>query len=455
MNELGKIPPNSIETEEVILGAILLEPALIHAVGSILFAEAFYNEAHSKVYNAIVHLKNTSRSIDMVTVTHELKRTKDLEVVGGAAFISKLTQRVGTTASIEDWCRIIVNHYAKRELIRCSMELGQMGYNEFLYTEDIMGWLQKKMEDIGSMMGGNSIQTPKQFLKEMVEDVAERMKDNNVKSLPSSIHLVQKRLNGYYQEELIILGGRPGSGKTAFMLSEIYHWANAGYPVGIFSLEMSKAQLMFRIASFVTGIDVLLLSKKKLSEEEFIKLNNCLGALERMPIYIDDTPSADIQDIRSKARLMKNKYKCRLIAVDYLQLVTASSKSGNREQEIGLISRTLKLIAKENHIPVMALSQMSRDVDKRGGNGKPKLSDLRESGSIEQDADVVAFTWRPHEYDKTIDEGIGYLVVAKNRNGGLGDAIMRWVKEKTLYTNYTKEIDNHYEPKGPSENEPF
>ena len=452
--EIGKLPPQALDLEEAVLGAVMLEPERYLEVASILKAEHFYKDAHARMWSAVERLKKKNEPVDILTVTHDLRANGELELVGGPFYISECTNRVASAANIETHARIIVQKSLARELIQISGVNIREAYDDTTDIFDLISKSQRALEDLIASASTGSYFTPKGIIKEMVEDVHLRMTSDKPKGLISSIATIQNKLNGYHPSELIVVAGRPGSGKTALMLSEAYHWANAGYAVAISSMEMSKEQLLFRMASIITGISGVTLSKGKLTQDEWLHFNKCLGYIESLNIYIDDTPNQNIHDIRNNVRSLKQKHNIRIFCVDYLQLATTGDRQ-MREQEIATISRLLKVIAKENSIPVMALSQLSRDVEKRGGSGKPKLADLRESGAIEQDADVVGFTWRPHEYEpETYPSDLGYFVIAKNRNGSLGDCRMRWIKEKTYYTNYAAEITDRTESKKPELQQP-
>jgi len=446
--EIGKLPPQALDLEEAVLGAVMIEPERYLEVASILKAEHFYKDAHARMWSAVERLKKKNEPVDILTVTHDLRANGELELVGGPLHVSECTNRVASAANIETHARIIVQKSLARQLIQISGVNIREAYDDTTDIFDLISKAQRALEDLIASASTGSYFTPKSIIKEMVEDVHARMTSDKPKGLISSIATVQNKLNGYYPGELIIIGGRPGSGKTAFMLSEAYHWANAGYGVAIASMEMSKEQLLFRMASVISGIDGVVLSKGKVSEEQWLHFNKCLGYIESLNIYIDDTPNQNIHDIRNNVRSLKQKHNIRIFCIDYLGLAKTGDKRQTRTEEIGEISRISKAIARENRIPVIALAQLNRDSEKRGGSGKPKLSDIKESGEIEQDADVVGFTWRPHEYDpQTYTEDLGYLVVAKNRNGGLGDCRMRWIKEKTYYTNYAAEITDRTESK--------
>jgi replicative DNA helicase len=456
---LDKVPPHDEVIEKAILGSVLFAEINLNLVMRFVKSEKyFYKHEHAVVWEAISQMHKDEKTIDIITVNHKLKALGTIEEAGGRVAISQLTNYAVDELKLSEYCDLLVQMYLLREMHLVAFELANHSFDTSKHPLELHAEHSKKLEALIGEQSISGFSVPKFLGKKMLDELAERMKADSRYAMRSSIHAIQSKLNGYSKDELIIIAARPGKGKTAYVLSEMYFWGYAGYPIGIFSLEMSAVQLMMRIASMITGINSETLTKKKLSDEEFMKFNQCLGAIESMPFFIDDTAHLNIADLRLKARALVTKHKCRVIIVDYLQLMQGSGRGkGNREAEISEISRGLKLIAKENHVPVIALSQLSRDVEKRGG--KPKLSDLRESGSIEQDADVVAFIHRPDDKDHPEDEA--YFLIEKNRAGSLGGAKMRWIPEKTLFTNWSTETKSFtetrkdYDNAEPTEDVPF
>lgn len=439
--EIDKLPPQAPDIEKAVLGASLMEREAVESILNLLEADYFYLLQHQLIFQSIKNLHEKNKPVDILTVCEELKSMGELENAGGKMYVIQLTNDIATADNIEPHSRYIIENFIKRELIRAASTQIQESYSPAADPFQLIMESVQRIEKIESRTVKGAYNTPKKMIKSMVEDLHTRMKGEATKrSVNSSIQSVQYRTNGWYGSDFIVIAGRPGMGKTAFVLSEIYAMANAGIPVAIFSMEMSAMQLMYRIASMITGINSEVLTKGQPNDEEFKKFSQCLGAIESLPIYIDDTPNKNIYDIRSESRQLVKKSKVRMIFVDYLQLCTAYSdgkgKMNNREAEVSTISRMCKLIAKENDIPVMALSQLSRDVEKRSGKiGRPQLSDLRESGAIEQDADIVGFVYRESVYNREAKEDEALLIFEKNRSGKLGDCPMRWIADKTQFVN--------------------
>ena len=445
-----KIPPQAIELEEAVLGAMLVDKECLQMAFEILDAEYFYKESHSFIFQSMVELHRATEPIDILTVVHNLRKSGNLEGAGGALGVSQLTNRVASAMHIESHARIIIEHFIKRELIKVSTEIASTSYMDETDAFDLINEAERKIRAIEERTVKGTYQTPMRMMKEMLSDLESRMKGSEIKrKVNSSIQSIQYRTSGFFGSEFIVVAGRPGMGKTAYMLSEIYALANAGYAVGVFSQEMSAVQLMYRIASMITGIDAEVMTKGKPTIEEFEMFNKCLGKIESLPIYIDDKANKNIYDIRTETKSLVKKHKVKMIFIDYLQLCTAfpegKGKSSNREAEVSTISRICKLIAKENDIPVMALSQLSRDVEKREKTfGRPKLSDLRESGAIEQDADMVGFVYREAVYNKNANEEDSLFIIEKNRSGKLGDCKMRWISNKTQFVSAAYESKSSF-----------
>ena len=437
--QFDKVPPQAIELEEAVLGAMLQDKECLQVAFELLDRDYFYKEAHALVFDAMIELYRASEPIDILTVVHALRKNGNLESAGGALGVSKLTSNVASSSHIDAHAKIIIQHYMKRELIKVGGEIVNDGYLDETDPFDLVNSSARKIEAIEERTVRGSYQTPMRMMKEMLSDLESRMKGTELKrKVNSCIQSIQYRTSGFFGGEFIVVAGRPGMGKTAYMLSEIYAMANAGYAVAVFSLEMSAMQLMYRIASMITGINSEVMTKGKPTIEEFELFNKCLGRIESLPIYIDDTANKNIYDIRTETKSLVKKHKVKMVFIDYLQLCTAfpegKGKGSNREAEVSTISRICKLIGKENDIPVMALSQLSRDVEKREKTfGRPKLSDLRESGAIEQDADMVGFVYREAVYNKKASEGEALFIIEKNRSGKLGDCRMLWVSDKTQF----------------------
>ena len=440
--EYGKLPPQATELEEAVLGALMIEKDALTTVIDILEPESFYKEAHQKIYAAIQNLFKKSEPVDLLTVKHELKQTGELEAVGGASYISKLTLNVASAANIEFHARIISQKYIQRELIRISTHTITDAYDE---TSDVFDLLDAAEQELFNVAQGNirkgfdSMPALIQAAKEQIKKAGE--KGDGVNGVPSGFTELDKLTSGWQPSELLILAARPGMGKTAFVLSMARNMAvDQNIPVAIFSLEMSSIQMVMRLVASETGLTAEKLKKGNLAQHEWEQLNAKVSSLSEAPLFIDDTPGLSVFELRAKARRLKQQHDIQMIIIDYLQLMHAGGKDGgNRQEEISIISRSLKVIAKELSIPVIALSQLSRAVETRGGDKRPQLSDLRESGAIEQDADMVMFIYRPEYYDITVDEngnsliGISEIIVAKHRNGALKNIPLRFVPEQAKF----------------------
>jgi replicative DNA helicase len=449
-NELGKIPPQAVDLEEAVLGALMLEREAVNEVIDILKAESFYKESHQKIFKAIHELFQRSEPIDILTVTAELRKMGELEIVGGAYYISYLTNRVASSANIQFHARIISQKHILRELIRISSDTIREAYEE---STDVFDLLDKAERDLFTVAQGNirkEYDTMSDVIKQAIENIEAAKKNvDGVSGVPTGFNALDRITSGWQKSDMIIIAARPGMGKTAFVISMARNIAvDFKLPVAIFSLEMSSIQLVNRLISGETGIKGEKIRKGNLEDHEFTQLHTRIKDLSKAPIFIDDTPSLSVFELRAKARRLKSKHDIQLIIVDYLQLMTAGSDKGNREQEISTISRSIKTIAKELNIPIIALSQLSRAVETRGGDKKPMLSDLRESGAIEQDADIVSFIYRPEYYDLDQDEegnsllGIGQVIIAKHRNGALDTVSLKFVKDFAKFENLESVYDD-------------
>lgn len=442
--QFGKVPPQAIDLEEAVLGALMLEKDALTSVIDILHPDSFYKDAHRLIFQAIRRLFERSEPIDILTVTNELKRSGELDLVGGPFVITQLTNRVASAANIEYHSRIILQKHIQRELIRISSETIKDAFED---TSDVFQLLDRAEKNLFDIAQGN-IRRNFQDMSTMVSEAykqieAARLHGTGVTGVESGFTALDRITSGWQRSDLIIVAARPGMGKTAFVLSLARNAAiSFNRPVAVFSLEMSSVQLVQRLISSETGIASEKLRKGTLDNPEWQKLVSMTGKLSEAPIYIDDTPALSVFDLRSKCRRLKAMHNIDLIIVDYLQLMRAEvdTKSGNREQEISMISRSLKAIAKELNVPIIALSQLSRMVENRGGSKRPQLSDLRESGAIEQDADMVTFIYRPEYYGMDFDEennptkGVAELIIAKHRNGALDTVKLKFINHLAKFT---------------------
>ena len=453
--EKGKIQPQALELEEAVLGAMMIDKRGVDEVIDILSPEAFYKEAHQYIFETIVQLFSETQPIDLLTVSAQLRKNAKLDLVGGDIYLIQLTQKITSSAHIEFHARIILQKFIQRSLIRISSEIIEDSYDE---TTDVFDLLDKAESKLYEVTQGNikrSSETAQSLViqaKKRIEEIAGK---EGLSGVATGFHDLDKVTSGWQPSDLIIIAARPGMGKTAFVLSMARNIAiEFGHAVALFSLEMSSVQLITRLISSETGLSSEKLRTGKLEKFEWEQLSVKVKDLERAPLHIDDTPSLSIFDLRAKARRLVSQYNVKIIIVDYLQLMTAGGNGGkgggNREQEISTISRNLKALAKELNVPVIALSQLSRAVETRGTSKRPLLSDLRESGAIEQDADIVSFIYRPEYYkiDEWDDEarsptqGQGEFIIAKHRNGSLENVRLKFIGNLGKFDN----LDNFSTP---------
>ncbi len=442
--QIGKVPPQATDLEETVLGALMLEKDALTTVIDILKPESFYKEAHIKIYEAIVMLFNKSEPIDLMTVTQQLRKNGTLEIAGGAYHVAELTTRVNSSANIEYHARIITEMSIKRELIKISSEIQQDAFED---TEDVFELLDRTEQSLFEISESHirkNYSNMQSLMHEAIMEIEARKEHKDgLTGVPSGFTELDRVTAGWQPSDLVIIAARPGMGKTAFVVSAMRNAAvTFNQPVALFSLEMSSIQLVNRLISAEAELESEKIKKGNLADHEWEQLVHKTSKLTEAPIYIDDTPGLSILELRAKCRRLKAQHDVQLIIIDYLQLMsgdTSKGNSGNREQEIASISRALKGIAKELNVPVLALSQLSRAVETRGGDKKPQLSDLRESGSIEQDADMVVFLYRPEYYGLTEDsegmpaQGMGEVIIAKHRNGSLENVKLKFIGRFTKF----------------------
>ena len=444
--ERGKIPPQAVDLEEVVLGAMLIDKKGVDEVIDILHPDVFYKDAHRYIYEAIFSLFESSEPVDLLTVSAKLKKEGKLEMIGGDFYLIKLSQKVASSAHIEFHARIILQKYIQRSLIRISNEIIEEAYDEGTDVFDLLDNAESKLYEVTQGNLKRSAETAQNLVIQAKKKIEEISNKSGLSGIPSGFDKVDKLTSGWQPSDLIIIAARPGMGKTALTLSMARNIAvNSNTPVAFFSLEMSSVQLITRLISAETGLSSEKLRTGRLEKHEWEQLNVKIKTLEKAPLFIDDTPSLSIFDLRAKARRLVSQYKIKIIVLDYLQLMTSGSslKGGNREQEISTISRNLKALAKELEVPVIALSQLSRAVETRGGSKRPILSDLRESGAIEQDADIVSFIYRPEYYkidewddeERTPTQGQAEFIVAKHRNGGLDSIRLKFIAQLGKFDN--------------------
>ncbi len=435
--DYGKIPPQALDLEEAVLGAIMLEKDAILSVLDILEASSFYKEAHQQIYSAAQLLSQQEKPIDLLTITEELRKQEKLEAVGGAVYIAQLTSRVGSAAHLEYHARIVAQKYIQRELIRVSSDIQERAFDEGTDVDDLLDYSERELLNIAEGHIKKETVRLSVLMKTAIEQIEEAGKrDDSLSGVPSGFTALDRLTSGWQKSDLIILAARPSMGKTAFVLSMARNMAvDHNRPVAFFSLEMSSIQLVNRLIIGETQLPSDKIRTGRLENYEWEQLEYKIKDLEQAPIYVDDTPAISIFEFRAKCRRLKQKYDIQAVVIDYLQLMTGSKDSGSREQEVSNISRSLKAVAKELDIPIIALSQLNRSVEMRSGNKRPQLSDLRESGAIEQDADLVIFIHRPEYYHIDVDEegnslkGIAEIIVAKHRNGATDDVHLKFIRE--------------------------
>jgi len=451
----GKIPPQNREAEEALLGSLLIEEAGIEDIADAITSDMFYSERHQFIYEAIFALyQKNNGGIDLITVTEELKIRGKLEIVGGAYYLAQLTNRVGSAANVEYYSIIIRQHYLARRLITFGTETTRKAYEDDTDIFELIDDVGRGLSDItDSIKSNTTTDMVKAVTAELIEIDARMAKaeEGKVLGVPTGFKELDLATGGWQKSNLIIVAARPAMGKTAAVLNLARNAEREGVPVAFFSLEMSTSELVGRLMSSECEIRSDFIRSGRMTKEEYRKLTSNLDELVNSKIYIDDTPALSIIELKARARRMKQRYGIGLIIIDYLQLMsgTGKNKDGNREQEIANISRGLKALAKELDIPVIALSQLSRATETRGGEKKPQLSDLRESGSIEADADIVIFIYRGEYYGLTVDadgmqcKGMGEFIIAKNRNGACKPVKVRFQPE------YVKFSDIEYHNENP------
>jgi len=425
----------------------MLERDAFLSVIDILEPESFYKESHQVIFDVARILSRQEKPIDLLTVTEELRKQGKLEAIGGASYIAQLTSRVGSAAHLEYHARIVAQKYIQRELIRVSSDIQERAFDEGTDVDDLLDYSERELLNIAE--GHIKKETIKlnNLLKTALEQIEEAGKrEDSLSGVPSGYTKLDRLTSGWQKSDLVIVAARPSMGKTAFVLSMARNMAiEHSRPVAFFSLEMSSIQLVNRLIIGETQLSSDKIRTGRLENYEWEQLEYKIKDLESAPIYVDDTPAISIFEFRAKCRRLKQKYDIQAVVIDYLQLMTGSKDSGSREQEVSNISRSLKSIAKELDIPIIALSQLNRSVEMRSGNKRPQLSDLRESGAIEQDADLVIFIHRPEYYGLDADEegnslkGIAEIIVAKHRNGPVGDIHLKFIREYAKFV----DLDDH------------
>lgn len=441
----GRVLPHALDLEEAVLGALMLEKDGIITVQDYLSGAAFYSEAHRIVYEAIEKLSQELKPIDLLTVTEKLKQEGQLKAIGGAQFLARLTQKVASAANLEYHATIVAQKYVQRELIRASDEILQRSFDESKDLSDLLNFAEQEIFKVAEGHISKEVQSSRSILGETLRLIEEASKKGGkINGVPTGFRDLDKLTLGWQPSDMIIIAARPSMGKTAFVLSMARNIAvDEQKPVAFFSLEMSATQLMMRLLVAEAQLDSRDVRSGRLTPEQWSHLEKSAKPLAEAPLFIDDTPALPITEFRSKVRKLKAQHDIQLVIIDYLQLMTGPQDTkGNREQEVAYISRTLKAIAKELNIPIIALSQLNRSVESQGGSKRPQLSNLRESGAIEQDADIVAFIHRPEYYglmqleDGTTTKNLAEIIVAKHRNGATDTIRMKFLNDFAQFCDF-------------------
>ncbi|MFA5443743.1 MAG: replicative DNA helicase [Bacteroidales bacterium] len=434
--DMGKVPPQAIDIEEAVLGALLLEPnASLDIVGAVK-PEYFYKENHRKIFAAISALVSSHNPVDMYTVAEELKKNEQLDEIGGPYYLSQLTMRVAAASHLEYHSKVLTQKFIQRELINTSYGILRDAFDDTIPADELLDTSQQKLFELGEMNLRRDTRPVRSILGDVLDELSDvQTRDDGLSGIPSGFTSLDRMTLGWQKADLVVIAARPSMGKTAFVLTMARNMAvSHNIPVAFFSLEMPDSQLVKRLLVSETGLSSeKIRGGKKLKSFEWEQLNQRIINLTKAPLYIDDTPSLSIFEFRAKARRLVSGMGVKMLIIDYMQLMSGPPElRGMREQEVAAISRSLKAIAKELNVPVIALSQMNRSSETRGGARRPQLSDLRESGAIEQDADIVIFLYRPEYYGLKEDEsgrsleGIAEVILAKHRNGAVGEFQMQF-----------------------------
>jgi replicative DNA helicase len=446
-DNLRKVPPQNLEAESSVLGGILLENDAMNLVLELLRAEDFYRESHRKIFRAMIELSDRTEPVDIITLSECLKKRGELEAVGGSSYLASINDFVPTAANISYYARIVREKAILRHLINVATDVATRGYEPRGNVDELLDSAEKAIFDITEQRIKGSFVKIGDMMKDsikMVEKLFERK--TMITGVPTGFKDLDTKTAGFQPADLIIVAARPGMGKTAFSLNIASHAAFAGYGVAVFSLEMAKEQLALRLLCSEARVDNSKVRTGYLSDRDFPRLATAAGKLHDALIFIDDTPAISVLELRAKARRLARDRdkKLSLIIIDYLQLMRGSGTAQNREQEISEISRSLKALAKELNVPVLAISQLNRRVEDRTDK-TPQLSDLRESGAIEQDADVIAFIYREAAYNPKSDDNTATITIAKQRNGPIGDLNLTFLREFTRFEDYTGRDEEFYE----------
>ncbi len=460
-NELGKLPPQAIEIEEAVLGALMLERNSLYKAVDILRPEVFYKEANQEIYNAILELFSENKPIDILTVTNQLRDKVKLDIVGGAHYITNLTTRVQSSDNVEYHSRLLLEKYIKRDIIRLGSEMTNQAYEDSTDALELLDSANIRLTGLNDFIDRKKAQKFGDVLDESLKKIQDAIiSDNHITGIPSGFIDLDKVTHGWQESDLIILAARPGMGKTALAIRLVAETAiKNNIPCAFFSLEMSNIQLIQRIQAGESLTYLEKIRSGELSSESYEKVKSASQKMSSAPLYIDDTPALKLIELRAKVYNLIVRYGIKMFVVDYIQLM--DSTGNTRNEEVGRISRGLKAIAKEFNMPVIALSQLSRAVENRGGEKRPQLSDLRESGDIEQDADLVIFLYRPEYYKIELDstgkslKGVCELIIAKHRNGRLKDIWLTFDGNKQMFYDYMETLGSNDYSQQLGQKDPF
>lgn len=439
--EVGNKVPQAPDIEEAVLGAMMIDPNIsVDIIGS-LSEECFYKPENKKIFLAISRLSSANKAVDVLTVAEQLKASGDLEAVGGGAFLAKLSSEVGAAAHVDYYTKLLIDKFIQRKMISISLEALKKSYDDAEPVDDLLDSTQQKIFELSERNMARETQKINAIIKDKLDDLQRiQASPEGQGGLKSGYSALDKMTFGWNKSDLVIIAARPSMGKTAFVITMARNMAvDFSIPVAFFSLEQAPKQLIERLLVAETGLTSdKIKGAKKMSDTDWVQLTEKVDRLQQAPLYIDDTPALSITDFRAKARKLVQGKGVKIIMIDYLQLMTGSKElKGNREQEVAEISRSLKAVAKELEVPIIALAQLSRAAETQGGQKKPQLTHLRESGAIEQDADLVIFIHRPEYYgtqDVNTTPGYTELIIAKHRNGPTGEVVVQFVADQMKFT---------------------
>lgn len=440
----GKVPPQNLDAEMSLLGAVLIDEEVLADVSQHVKAKDFYDKRHAAIFGGMIRLYERHKPVDLLTLTDELKKKKELDIIGGSSYLTELTNYVPTAAHASAYAELVGQAAVRRRLIKASGEISELGFDEDVDIQELLGKAEQELFSVSDQSLKQDLTSIETILTDSFDRMEELHRNKGaLRGVPTGYRDLDNMTAGLQRSDLIILAARPAMGKSTLVSNLAYNVATiAKQPVLFFSLEMSKEQLVDRMLADASGVDAWNIRTGNLSDEDFNKLSEAMGEMAEAPIYFDDTPGISVLEMRTKARRIAHDAPLGLIIIDYLQLMSGSGKNdGNRVQEVSEISRGLKLIARELNVPVIALSQLSRTVENRTPQ-IPQLADLRESGSIEQDADIVMFIYREAYYNpETERENITDLIIAKHRNGPVGKIELYFHPERLRFMSLDKRHD--------------